>query len=314
MNIRNIDLNLLVYLNVLLEERSVSRAANKLALTQPTVSAALKRLREYFSDPLLVRTAGGMQPTEKALALKPQINEFIRLSESITQSDSQFDPVTAQHTFKILTNDYIESCLLFPFIAKTAECYPNISYNITSPGDSSLGELQEGSVDIAINRFKQAPTSFHQKRLWRDNFRVICHQDNPFAQMPSLDSYLTQPHIWVSRSGIISENRISKDSHPSKLGELDEALWQMEKKRNIQIFTRHFQAQALITGSTSLLLTIPNRLALASFQNEPLVTLPLPFQMVPQEISMVWSPIKHYNPAHTWLRQQLTEFASSLPS
>lgn len=314
MNIRNIDLNLLVYLNVLLEEKSVSRAANKLALTQPTVSAALKRLREYFSDPLLVRTSGGMQPTEKALALKPQISEFIRLSESITQSDSHFDPTSATHTFKILTNDYIESCLLFPFIASSASSYPNLSYNITSPGDTQLTELQEGSVDLAINRFKQAPTSFHQKRLWRDNFRVICHQDNPFATSPTLESYLSQPHIWVSRSGITSENRISKDSHPNKLGELDEALWQLEKRRNIQVFTRHFQAQKLIEQSSTLLLSIPNRLATSSFQTDNLVTLPLPFQMVPQEISMVWSPIKHYDPAHTWLRQQLSEFATTLAS
>ena len=314
MNIRNIDLNLLVYLNVLLEEKSVSRAANKLALTQPTVSAALKRLREYFSDPLLVRTSGGMQPTEKALALKPQISEFIRLSESITQSDSHFEPETANHTFKILTNDYIESCLLFPFIASTAAIYPNLSYNITSPGDTHLTELQEGSVDLAINRFKQAPTSFHQKRLWRDNFRVVCHQDNPYAATQTLETYLSQPHIWVSRSGITSENRISVDSHPNKLGELDEALWQLEKRRNIQVFTRHFQAQKLITQSQSLLLTIPNRLALASFQTEQLMTLPLPFQMVPQEVSMVWSPIKHYDPAHSWLRQQLSEFAMTLAS
>ena len=153
MNIRNIDLNLLVYLSVLIEEKSVSRAANKLSLTQPTVSAALKKLREHFSDPLLVRTSGGMQPTDKALALAPKINEFIRLSEQITQSNSVFDASHSEHTFKILTNDYIESCLLFPFIAQNSECYPNIHYDITSPGDGSLQELQDGSLDLTINRF-----------------------------------------------------------------------------------------------------------------------------------------------------------------
>jgi DNA-binding transcriptional LysR family regulator len=314
MNIRNIDLNLLVYLSVLLDEKSVSRAANKLALTQPTVSAALKRLREHFSDPLLVRTAGGMQPTEKALSLVPQLSEFIRISEAITQSQTTFDATKTVHTFKILTNDYIESCLLFPFIAATSDIYPNIHYDISSPGDFTLPELQDGSIDLAINGFKKVPSSFHQKRLWRDNFRVVCHKNNPFADQPDLDHYLKGQHIWMSRNGNNSENRLSINSHPSKLGWIDEALWQLEKRRNIHVFTRHFQALPLIVNSNNLLLSIPNRLALAGFQHPQLVTLPIPFQIVPEEVSMLWSPIKHYDPAHIWLRNKLGQFASTVPS
>lgn len=314
MNIRNIDLNLLVYLSVLLEEKNVSLAADRLSLTQPTVSAALKRLREHFSDPLLVRTAKGMQPTERALLLAPQIKEFIRLSESITQSGMEFDPTSSEHSFKLLTNDYLESSLLFPFIAHCSEHYKHLSFDISSPGDVSFQELQEGTIDLAINRFRQAPASFHQKRLWRDNMRVVCHKNNPFYKTPTLDTYLEQPHIWVSRSGITSENRVSKNSHPSKLGPLDEALWQLEKRRNIQVFTRHFQAQSLIKRSNRLLLTIPSRLANTCFIDDELAILPLPFQTVPQEVSMIWSAIKHYDPAHNWLRQSLLDFAATIPA
>ena len=125
MNIRKTDLNLLVYLNVLLEERSVSKAADKLAITQPAMSNALKRLRELFDDPILVRTADGMTPTDKAVKLKPDIVELLSLAEQITQPDRDFSISHSEATFRIMASDYMEATLITPFYpARTERCAP----------------------------------------------------------------------------------------------------------------------------------------------------------------------------------------------
>ena len=133
MNIRNVDLNLLVYLNVLIDEKSVSKAANKLALTQPAMSNALKRLRDLFEDPLLVRAAGSMTPTAKALLLKPEIESLLKMAEAITQPSEQFNPATAEITFRIMANDYLESTLIAPFITAQLNKNPGINFDVLSP-------------------------------------------------------------------------------------------------------------------------------------------------------------------------------------
>lgn len=313
MNIRSIDLNLLVYLAVLLEEQSVSKAANKLALTQPTLSAALKRLRALFNDPLLVRTSQGMTLTERAISLKPQLAEFIKLSEQLTQTDSDFNPQLSERNFKLIANDYIEASLLFPFIAKCIDDNYKISFDILSPSSSNLQQLEEGTVDLAINRFNLLPNSLHQQRVWRDNFCVLCHQNNPFNQTTTLEQYLALPHIWVNRSGLGDEANINVNSHPAKLGMLDEALWQVQKRRHIAVFSRHYQVVQMLATSTKLLATIPKRL-LPSLDLTDLSVHPVPFQIVPMEVKMVWSPIKHYDPAHIWLRKAILAFAQTMTS
>ena len=116
MNIRHVDLNLLVYLNVLIDEQSVSKAANKLALTQPAMSNALKRLRDLFKDPLLVRTSDGMTPTMRALELQPTIRDVLSKLEASIQPESEFTPELSNRTFRIMTSDYAESTLLLELI------------------------------------------------------------------------------------------------------------------------------------------------------------------------------------------------------
>jgi DNA-binding transcriptional LysR family regulator len=132
MNIRNVYLNLLVYLNVLIDEKSVSKAANKLALTQPAMSNALKRLRDLFDDPLLVRAAGSMTPTSKALSLKPEIESLLKMAEAITQPSEQFNPATAEVTFRIMANDYMESTLIAPFITEPLTKNPGVYLSVLS--------------------------------------------------------------------------------------------------------------------------------------------------------------------------------------
>ena len=187
MNIRHVDLNLLVYLNVLIDEQSVSKAANKLALTQPAMSNALKRLRDLFDDPLLVRAAGTMTPTAKALSLKPEIESLLKMAEEITQPSEQFDPSSATLTFRIMANDYLESTLIAPFITNQLAQNPGLNFDILSPSDVTLQDMEKGTIDLAINRFNGLPRSFHQASVWRDNYCCLSHPDNPYLQAQSLE-------------------------------------------------------------------------------------------------------------------------------
>jgi len=312
MNIRKVDLNLLVYLNVLLEERNVSRAALKLSLTQPTMSNALKRLRELFDDPLLVRTAEGMTPTEKANKLKPEIVSLLSMAEKITQPDKDFSPAKSQLSFRIMCNDYIEACLLAPFIQQVLPCAPNITFDLYGPGDIRLSDMEKGHIDLAINRFTSLPKSFHQLSLWRDNFCCLVHHDHPYASSQSLETYLAAEHVSVSRVGWGPESSLANRAHEHKLAWVDEALAQLEQTRNIRVYSRHFALAGLLVTQPQLIATLPRRHAMLYRNNPALRIVRVPFQIVPIESKMIWSPLLQHSKAHQWLRRSLSEFAASV--
>ncbi|BDF94532.1 MULTISPECIES: LysR family transcriptional regulator [Pseudoalteromonas] len=312
MNIRNVDLNLLVYLNVLIDERNVSKAANKLALTQPAMSNALKRLRDLFDDPLLVRAAGSMTPTAKALSLKPEIEALLKMAEAITQPSDVFDPSTAQATFRIMANDYLESTLVAPFITAQLNKHPGLNFDVLSPSDVSLQDMEKGSIDLAINRFNGLPRSFHQASVWRDNYCCLMHPANSFLQKPDLENYLASEHIWVNRAGWGAEAAVTNKSGSQKLGWVDEALWQLEQTRHIRVFTRHYMIASLLCQSPQLIATLPRRQAMLLTKHTELVISPVPFQIVPIEVKMLWSPLLHHASPHQWLRRELLAFAQTI--
>ena len=163
MNIAKIDLNLLVYLDVLLREGSVTKAANQLSITQPAMSNGLKRLRDLFKDPLLVRTSDGMTPTKRALELQPTIRDVLSKLESSIQPETEFNPETSTRTFRIMTSDYAESTLLLELIEELNFKAPNITLDLITPSDVTFHDVEQGRVDMAINRFDELPLSFHQK-------------------------------------------------------------------------------------------------------------------------------------------------------
>ena len=165
MNIAKVDLNLLVYLDVLLREGSVTKAAIQLSITQPAMSNGLKRLRDLFNDPLLVRTSDGMTPTKRALELQPIIRDVLSKLETSIQPEVEFEPTTSHRTFRIMTSDYAESTLLMGLIERLHTEAPNITLDLITPSDVTFHDVEQGRVDMAINRFDELPLSFHQKVL-----------------------------------------------------------------------------------------------------------------------------------------------------
>ncbi|TMO48943.1 LysR family transcriptional regulator [Pseudoalteromonas ruthenica] len=310
MNLRQIDLNLLVYLNVLIEECSVSAAANRLALTQSAMSNALKRLRDLFADPLLVRSGSTMLCTQKALALKPELEQFIALAQGITSQQQPFDAKTSSHTFRVMANEFLVSSMLVPLIKELCCHYADIHIDLVNPSDVTLSELEQGQVDIAIDRFMRLPSSFHQKTLWRDNYCCLSDQSHPIQQDTCLESYLSAPHIWLNRNGFGPEPLV-KNREPQKLGWVDQALMQLGERRNIRVYARQHSLIPSLCEHSQLIATLPKRLAehLVATSSQKLAICPVPFPIVPISVSMLWSPLVHHNNAHIWLRQQLLQFA-----
>ena len=302
MNIGRVDLNLLVYLDVLLRELNVTRAAEQLGITQPAMSNGLKRLRDLFNDPLLIRSSEGMKPTERALDLQPKVRQILADTQYLLEPKQEFKPLTSKRVFRIMVSDYAEATLIPALIKNIRSEAPNVILDFLTPSDVSYQDLEQGRVDMAINRFNEIPQSFHQNTVWTDSFSCLVSSKNPAADNFNLKTYLNAHHIWVSKTGM----GVGFGVNPEKsggLGWIDQALQRIGRKRKITIFTRHYQTPGLLAQNNDLVATLPTKIARMQAENPNLVILEPPFYIPEFELKMAWSPLLHPNAGHQWLRR-----------
>ena len=310
MNIDRVDLNLLVYLDVLLRERSVTNAANQLGLSQPAMSNGLRRLRDLLGDPLLVRTSDGMTPTERALELQPLVREALSQLEKALQPTQPFDPSDTDRVFRIMASDYAESTLFPHLLKRLRDVAPGVTLDIMTPSDVSFLDVEQGKVDMVINRFDAMPQSFHQKTIWSDSFSCLFSRANPIIECFDLDNYLKANHIWVSKTGFGVGVGINPQD-VQRLGWVDGALNKLDKKRNITVFTRHYQTAMLLAEQEDLIVTLPTRATALHRNDSQVVIKPPPFDIPEIELKMAWSPLLQHNPGHQWLRNMISEVAAA---
>ena len=309
--LNRIDLNLLVYLDALLRERNVTQAAHQLNLSQPAMSNGLRRLRDLFDDPLLVRTSDGMTPTERALELEPQVREVLMNIEQAVQPRSAFAPEQAQRVFRIMASDYAESTLLPAVLGKLRVQAPGLTLDIMTPSDVSFLDVERGKVDMVINRFDSMPQSFHQIHLWNDSFSCLLSPENPVLADFTLENYLQAKHIWVSKTGMGVGVGVDPDD-VQRLGWVDSALARLGKKRQIRVFTRHYQAAMTLAEQNDLIVTLPTRAARLKRNNPRVVLRNPPLDIPPLELKMAWSPLLQHNPANRWLRKLIADTAREM--
>lgn len=306
MNLKNIDLNLLVYLDVLLGKRNVTRAAESLGISQPAMSNGLQRLRKLFNDPLLVRTRNGMKPTERAEQLQPLIREIVASVEKAVEADQGFDAARADRVFRISVSDYAESTLMPHLLRRLRSVAPNVTLDLLTPSDVSYQDVEHGNVDLVINRFDWLPDSFHERTVWRDDFSCLLNRKNPVRNRWNLETYLGASHVWVSKTGMGVGVGVEPGAR-EKLGWVDDALSKLGKSRRIRVFTRHYRAAMQLTELRDLVVTLPSRAAALMKGDPRVIILPPPFEIPEIELKMAWSPILQHNPAHRWLRRVITE-------
>ena len=299
MNLRDIDLNLLVIFNQLLTDRRVSTTADKLGLSQPAISNSLKRLRTLLKDELFVRTARGMEPTPYALHLIEPIGYALSTLQNALNQRESFDPATSERTFTLGVTDIGEIYFMPTLMAMLSSEAPNIKISTLRHNTGHLGDdMAAGNVDIAIGLLPSLTTGFFQRRLFKQRYVCLFRQGHPKARNPiSLAQYKSLPHV-----GVTSTNT----GH----SEVDEWMIRKGISRDIHLHVPHFVAVGHILQSSDLIATVPERFAQKCSGPFQLETSPLPFKLPEIAINLFWHAKYNREPANMWLRKRIIELFS----
>lgn len=294
-DIRKIDLNLLVVLDALLDERNVTRAAQRLGYTQPTISGMLARLRDLFGDPLFVRAQRGLIPTPRALALAGPLRELIEDSRRLVARDV-FDPATAEISFTISSNDYMQQALVVPLVKAVRSEAPLLSIAIVPPLSEGMGDALARSVDLAITIPEFAMSDLRSRLLYRERYVVVVRREHPLARGGQLTTarFCDFEHVIVSPTGGSFE------------GPTDRSLKELGLSRTVRYSVPSFLVVPEILQTDDLVALVPSRLV-GSKAN--LAILEPPIDVAGFDVIAAWHPRVDKDPAHRWLRTRLMEIA-----
>ncbi len=293
-NLSSTDLNLLPVFQVLLEERSVTRAAGRLNLTQPAISRNLSRLRELFNDPLFTRTPKGLSPTPRAEALALQLQQSLQdLSQLI--SPATFNPATATQSFRLATTDYGTQVLLPPVLKRMRTEAPGVDLEIIPWQENLLQQLDQEGIDLATCTVEDAPAAIHGRGVGSDRFVCVVREGHPLAERGiNLESYATYPHALITMGG-------------ARKGAIDYLLEERGLSRRIALRVPHFVAALAMISQTDLILTVPYGLAVSFADQYHLKMLPFPMEQKGFTYSIIWHERHMKDPSHVWLRQLVFE-------
>jgi DNA-binding transcriptional LysR family regulator len=291
-NIKGLDLNLLVVFEVLFSEGNATRAATRLGLSQPAVSHALKRLREQLGDPLFVRAVRGLVPTPKAEALHRPVREFLQGLERSLGVREDFDPARAEDSFRVATTDYFEQVAVPGLLARLEREGPGTTL-LCRPAGGRLPkeELEEGKVDLAIaGFFGELPERYYQQELFKDDFVGVVARKHPRLKTKvSLDAFAREKHVLISLGGDLTSRASA-------------ALAQKGHRMQYLAAVSSFSAPGWIVSSSELVLTCPRRLAETFEAHLPVRHFELPFKIPGIRVVQVWHERTHRDPAHKWFR------------
>jgi DNA-binding transcriptional LysR family regulator len=303
MNLRDLDLNLLVVFNQLLMDRSVSVAADKLGISQPGVSNALKRLRALLKDELFVRTSKGMEPTPYALHLAEPVAYALNALQTALFKRDAFDPLRSTRTFHLAMTDIGEMYFMPPLMDALAVRAPHIQINTLRPHAGNLREdMESGTVDIALGLLPHLQAGFFQRRLFRHRYVCLFRQGHPDVSQPiTLAQFSQLEHVRVVAT------------HTGH-GAVDELLAAAGIERRMRLTVPHFIAVGHILQGSNLIATVPERFADRCIAPFGLAKSPHPVALPEIAINLFWHARFNRDPANMWLRQLLVElFADAEP-
>lgn len=301
--LRNFDLNLLVAFRYLMEERSVSRAAQKMFISQSAMSHVLQRLRQQLDDPVLVKTPQGMKPTQRALALVEPIGAILSEVEQVIRASKEFSPATTQRRFTIATNDYVEFCLLPPLMASVSRQAPNIEIHLVQTQGTLRAVADTAEVDLVIGFdviFDQLPY-VHGERLYTDRIVSLVRQDHPefTGDDISLEQFTSAKHMLMSR-------------REAGTGIIDDWLESRGLARKVSLVVPNFLSAPWIVANSDLVFSLPLRIAEHFVRLAPLKILPIPIDFPTYDLLMVWHSLQDKEPAHAWLRQEILDICRDI--
>lgn len=297
MDISRIDLNLLTTLEVLLAECNVTKAAARLNLSQPAVSAQLARLRDLFADPLFVPAHRGVMPTVRALELVEPLQAALNQLRNALQSTAGFDPATSRMTVTIACSDYIETVILAPLVPVLRAQAPNIRLAIRRLSPVAIGsELASGEADLVIAQPDPTFPLLHAERLFTDSYLLVGKKGHPALKSDlSVDDYVELEHVILSRRGAEFETSV------------DRMLATSGQRRNVVLSAASFLFLPEIVQQSDLVALIPRRLA--ARRADQLAMVDLSWLAETFDIDLIWGERSHSHPGHRWLRNLISQIA-----
>lgn len=303
--LKRLNFQHLLYLEALVAERHVTRAADRMWIGQPAMSAALAKLRVVFKDPLLVKTSAGMEPTPRALEIVKRIREVQDLLEGRGFEGDAFDPLSSTARFCIMASDGISRVLLPELMAIAGRQAPGMRFTV-QPGDPRrVAEyLRDGDFDLAISFVRQPPLDLRQTMLYAQRLACIAREGHPVVRGAlTLPMFTSQMHAAWGAPSV---------AYATMEAMVDEALEALGATRQVALRVSSLTLLPGVVARSDLLAVVPEQLALSARETLPLQILPLPFEVERVDVSMIWHERVHQDPAHQWLRGTLRDIGHRL--
>jgi DNA-binding transcriptional LysR family regulator len=294
-DIRGLDIGMLRAFDALMRERSVSRAATQLFLSQPAVSASLNRLRKVFNDPLFTRTAHGVAPTARAEALAPQVEQVLAQLAALLQDQAAFDPALSDRVFRIAGSDHASRSVLPPLVHTLNACGSGIRIVWEPPAPASVPErLARGDIDLAVIARIRPPRDLQTVPLYEDRYVYALRRGHPRAAEPvTLDLFCTIPQTFLGYGSSVLDDRI------------DEVLARHGRRRQAQVAVNSFGQVLHLMEHADHAAVLGSRVA-AAF-GERLQVQPVPFELPSYQSFLCWDARTEGDAALQWLRAQVLQ-------
>ncbi len=298
-----IDLHLIRVLNTVLTERSVSRAAIKLGMYQPAVSAALKRLRVLAGDPILVRSGSGMVPTDAGLRMIEPSASILRAAGMLFSDARGFDPATAETTFRLAASDYMDPLFLPQLVAQIKALAPrsHIEIQPLSAESDYRSHLAKGDADLVIGNWSAPSDELHMARLFGDEVVCLVAKDHPAVRRG-----------WDAAGWLAAEHIAPAAMHPGAKGVIDEHLDSLGMVRNITVRCPHFGLMPSMVASSLLVMTTGRQYCERFAGILPVKILPSPIEFPRMMYYQLWHERTHASNASKWLRERVKSVAATL--
>ncbi len=292
--LRQLDLNLLIALDILITEASVTKAAERLDLSQSAMSYSLKKLRTILDDDILIRTSREMEVTPYARQISDRLRQILGEIQATLLEKETFNPATSRETFRIATSDYVEATIGVNLLPQLVAQAPNMRIRINHLEKSTvMNALDNNEIDLAINPKLNLKSWQVQEDLYQEEFVCVFRGDDSITEI-SLADYLARSHVLVSL----------RDDFQ---GEGDRILELQQQSRQVIWSTTHFMTVPFLLANSDCVALLPGRMAQQCAKAMNLKILPPPMPIEGFTVSMVWHQRHTNNLAHQWLRQQIIE-------
>ncbi len=303
MRFKGLDLNLLAALDILIEERSVSRAAERLHMSQPAMSAALGRLRAYFNDPILALHGKKMIPTPHALRLRSMVSDLLSGVEQMVSVSTIFDPATSRRRFRIGTSDYLSIVVFTRLVPRLQQLAPHITLELVQPSDRMSAAFDQGDLDLVITPAEHTAPDHPTELLFEERHVVAGWNGNPAFDAPMTEEvFLAAGHV------VVEIGRLRPTSFAETF------LRERGKQRTIEVMVSSFAVAPEMLMNTNRLAVMHERLAHAYASRLPLTYASLPFDFPVMREMLQYHTTRAEDPGLRWLIGEIRKASEHSPN